>query len=106
PDQSGPRPSRHISGTVVRDRDEAPSIDVGRASDHSDPPTIDIANVSGTAREKSRRTICDFFSKTRKRFCGTRKAKRASSRPHEVCYWGSSEVSDLREFFDDPKRHR
>jgi hypothetical protein len=22
-----------------------------------------IANVSGTAREKSRRTICDFFSK-------------------------------------------
>jgi hypothetical protein len=26
-----------------------------------DHPTI--ANVSGTAREKSRRTICDFFSK-------------------------------------------
>ena len=30
--------------------------------------------------KKSRRTICDFFSKGRKRFCGTRKAKGVSSR--------------------------
>jgi hypothetical protein len=46
-------------------------------------------NVSGTAREKSRRTICDFFSKNRKRFCGTRKAKGVSSRPHHgACFFG------------------
>ena len=51
------RPSGNVYGSAVRDRD------VNR--DHFclpvDHPTI--ANVSGTAREKSRRTICDFFSK-------------------------------------------
>jgi len=29
-----------------------------------------------------------FFSKTRKGFCGTRKAEGISSWPHHVCYWG------------------
>jgi hypothetical protein len=52
----------------VRDRD------VNRDHPRARVPST-IANVSGTAREKSRRTICDFFPKTRKRFCGTRKAK-------------------------------
>jgi hypothetical protein len=52
-----------------------------------DHPTI--AYVSGTAREKSGRTICDFFSKNRKRFCGTRKAKGVFSRPHHgACFFG------------------
>jgi hypothetical protein len=47
-----------------------------------------IANVSGTAREKSRRTICDFSPKNRtdQKLCsqqlgGTRQAKGVSSRP-------------------------
>jgi len=58
-----------------------------------DHPTI--ANVSGTAREKSRRTIFDFFQ-TRKRFCGSRKAKAFPFGRAMSVVVGNSEVSALR----------
>jgi hypothetical protein len=56
-------------GTAVRDRDL--DRDHGHASS-----TSTIANVSGTAREKSRRTIRDFFPKPESDFAalGRRRA--------------------------------
>jgi hypothetical protein len=62
-----------------------------------DHPTI--ANVSGTAREKSRRTICDFFSKPESDFAAQGR-RRAFPLGHTMSViGGNSEVSALREFF-------
>jgi hypothetical protein len=58
-DHPEPRPStipKRLWASGARSRHQPPIIRV--SVDH---PTI--ANVSGTAREKSRRTICDFFQK-------------------------------------------
>jgi hypothetical protein len=40
---------------------------------------------------KNRAAPSAIFLKARKRFCGTGKAKGASSRPHHVCYWRATQ---------------
>jgi hypothetical protein len=44
-----------------------------------------------------------IFFKNRKRFCGTRKVKGVSSRPHHVCYWGQFGSECPRGVFAVPK---
>ena len=64
------------------------------------PSTIrPSGNVSGTAREKSRRTICDFFQKTESDFAAPGRRRTFPLGRTKSVVGGNSEVSALREFF-------
>jgi hypothetical protein len=77
----------NVSGTAVRDRDG-----VRGAQSRCQPRpfaclrTIDDWKRLSDRQEKIAPHHPRFFSESRKRFCGTRKARGVSSRPHHVCY--------------------